>query len=122
MCACFKTFKCPTELSPPQKIHFILVANPIFKLLERFQSSSYLQKTLDVLEEVKAAVTAVVLEGNFAVRALHLIGTKVSRGTTTHLPFGLQITEGQTRVCSHPLTSTHVLLLADRIQVSYLLS
>lgn len=39
----------------------------------------YLQKALDILEQVEATVTAVILKRNATVRAFHLIGTEVSR-------------------------------------------
>lgn len=75
----------------------------------------YLQKALNVLQQVEATVAAVVLEGNFAVWALHLIRTKLSWWTATDLPFWLQVAEGQTRVTLRTFINTHMQLQTDTV-------
>lgn len=66
----------------------------------------YLQKTLDILQQVETTVTAVVLQGNFTVGALHLICSKVPGRPTPDLPFWLQITK-ETNRHDLPETYTH---------------
>lgn len=51
----------------------------------------YLQETLHVLQQVEAAVAAVVLKRNSAVRVLHLICTEVPRRAAANLPLWLQV-------------------------------
>ena len=72
----------------------------------------YLQKTLNILQQVESTVTAIVLKGNFAIRAFHLIRTKIPWWSTTGLPFWLQVPEGQIHavICTfvqHKDAATH---------------
>lgn len=57
----------------------------------------HLQETLHVLQQVEAAIAAVVLQGDLAVGALQHVGAKLPGGATTKLPLGLQVAKGGER-------------------------
>ena len=61
----------------------------------------HLEKALDELQQVEAAVAAVVLQGDSAVRASHLLRAEVSRPASANLPLRLQV-PAHTAVSIHP--------------------